>query len=1780
MAAPMGKTSWQACVGLPFLRTKWLPAARQADLRTQARIAPFFLLSAYLSRLQYVNQKEGAEKLKRNKKRFLAGALAFLLTCSTLLELGTAARAADTETRTENLPELAEIQGQLQEDEVVVAEDFTLMAGDIFDGENKDPGLKYDATKVKVTYEKIIESDSRELASNIPGTYHALYRAEPLGGNPPYRVIRKVNVREKEQGSPSQQDSEGSGNQGEDSGADDGQDPQSPAEILDEIPDMPEDAEGMTNIYEDGEGVFLSVVPDMGAARQKARAAINANLEVGAAIPYPANLGNYSTNYFTVDGRVAYCLESTKATPPASDYVANEFEGNELLQKVLYYGYGGPGDVTDIYMPAFDTQLKYLFTHLAAAYAYCGIDGFAGCTMEDIEECGVWGFVTYLQGQETPPSSRITVSDGNPAVSLEGDVQKTAEQWLQGDPRSSIVIDLPENITCHYNGAEVTDAVEIFGGTSFYFTAPWNQKGTWDTGELQNQLGSQWKTMVLSTGNGNQDVGYGAFSAEEDHKVFFSVQWQNLARVVILKCHKEFGGTPLSGAVFEIYSDEECTNLIQQMPPTDENGKTEVIYPNDWNFVYVKESLAPAGYRRKQDALLLHMKTGDRVATVCNEEQTGKITVQKQGDILTGVKEENGTLRFQYGLIPYSGAKYTIYAAEDIYSQDQVTKYFDAGEAVARLQTGEDGSAVSPELFLGKYRVVERAAPEGLVLGETEEEWTKEIDLAYGDQDDEFAEKTVVFTNHHPEIAVKAIKKSKTSGTTLEGAVFGLYADSDITDRDGNILVASGTLIEQVTSDTDGNACFQSDIPIGFQYSVKEIQAPENYCRSDEVFTFTYEYKDDETYRYTFEQEFWNEEVRGEIHVKKTDKDTRSFVPQGDAQLVGAEYGLYAAEDIESPDKKGGALYKQGELVNKGRISDEGSLDFIDLNLGKYIIKEIEPPEGYLLDETEYPVNLSYEGQEARSIRRNVDVKENVKKQAFQILKISEDGVQTETTLVEGAGFKIFLISSLAGVKDGSLKPGHGSHFSAEDFTDYDFSGDETASYYEDGEKVTVPELFTDRNGYLKSPELPYGDYVVMESTVPENLHQIDPFIVHISEDSREPQAWRVLDDRPFQFLLKIKKKDAQTKKEVVDNSAAYKIYNVDKKEYVEMQVRYPNKEKVSVFYTSEDGSLVTPELLKSGTYRIEEVEAPKDYVQQGFEDALLADGRDVPLNEVTEGGEYQKAEAAPVLVTVDADTAHQMEVEAGTYTVLVEQSNNEAVGSLRLHKKGEKLKEAVNVETQFLNKVRNGAVSVVNLITGEEAIGETSGYAFRYEETDLEGVKFSVYAGNTIYTPDGQTDENGNRIVKYRKDALVASIVTGEDGTAVLNNLPVGSYYVVEEKTGENHVLDREKQEFEITYNGQKQAVDYVDLELTNERQCISIEISKKDSATGEPIAGVGFGLYAGEAIFDADGQTVVEKDALIETARTDETGKLVFQSDLPHGKYYAKETEKKPGYLDSGETYSFEADYQEPEENIIWLSCEAVNDPTVTEFSKTDLTDGQEIEGAKLQIMKDGNVVEEWISGKVPHTVYALEPGDYLLHEEAAAKGYLLAEDIKFTVQETEEIQKVEMQDERAMGQLKIRKTDSENGESLEGVEFTLYEKESGEEAAVLVTDKEGNAESGLLPIGIYEDGAFQNGAVYVLKETKAKEGYQKPDEEWEVIFDYQDGRTPVIEVLKEIQNTKEDAGTPDHAPKTGDRTRWLLPLMGIFAGGGCLSWMAMRARRTGKRRHARRKPRGKRR
>ena len=1329
------------------------------------------------------------------------------------------------------------------------------------------------------------------------------------------------------------------------------------------------------------------------------------------------------------------------------------------------------------------------------------------------------------------------------------------------------------------------------------------------------------------------------------------MKWLDLARVKVTKKDKN-SKVNLSGAVFGIYSDSACKNLLVQMPATDSNGTSEVELPKTQDTVYLKEISVPEGYKLNTESFNVKLETGKTTSVaVTNEEQKGKITIRKKGEVLTGVTGEEGNLTFVYGNADFAGAEYNIYAAEDIYSQDKVTKVHKAGDLVESLTTGEDGSAVSKELYLGKYKVVEQKAPENLVIGKTEQERTQFVTLSYAGQNVELSQGETVFTNARPEISVNVVKKSKHDDVTLEGATFGLYVEEDLTAADGKVLVEKGSLVERAVSDREGMAVFHADIPLNFHYSVKEIQAPDKYYMTDEVYRFFYEYKDDSTYTYTFSHDFKNEEVRGEVHVSKIDQDSQGFISQGDATLVGAKYGLYAAQDIEHPNKKDGIVHKKGELVAQGTISSEGTVDFKNLYLGNYFVKEIEPAEGYLLDETEYPVEVSYEGQEVQIVHREVTVKETVKKQAFQLIKISEDGEQTETELVEGAGFKVFLISELSGVKDGSLKPGNGSYYTPEDFITYDYSKDETASYWENGKKITVPELFTDKKGYLKSPELPYGTYVVFESTVPENLKGIRPFIVQISEDSREPQVWRVFDDRPLQYYFKIVKKDAQTQKPVLDNSAAYKIYDVEAEKYVEMIVRYPKKEVVSVFRTNEEGYLITPEQLKCGTYRIEEVEAPENYVQVGFENVLLKDGKEVPLNEVADGGAYQEAKKAPITITVDSDTVHQVEEETGKFIVVIEQYNDEAVGSLTIHKKGEKLSGASKVEEKFLTKMKNGVAGFVNQVssffTGEEVMEKEKGYEFDYEEGNMEGAEFAIHAKETIYTPDGQKDEAGNRIVKYEKDALVARMVTDKEGKAVLNNLPIGKYYVVEEKAGQNCVLDSEAKEFEIAYKGQEVAVDYVTMELTNQRQKVSLSLLKKDAETGKPLEGVVFGLYAQEDIKNAAGEVVVEKDALIELGTTDEEGKLVFQADLPHGKYYIQEVEHKPGYLPNDEVYSFDASYTDQTLELLAFSEEISNQPTITEFTKVDLTGGQEIEGAKMQILdQDGKVVEEWVSKKEPHVVYALEPGEYVLHEEqapteqgyvraedvkfvveetgdiqkvkmeddhtkvsisktditdgkeiegaklqildqdgevveswttgeehlieylpigtytlheeAAVDGYIVANDVEFTVEETGEIQKVKMEDERAMGQLVIVKTDADSKAALEGVEFVLLEKETGKEVGRLKTGKDGKAVSELLPIGTYENGVFKEPITYVLKETATLKGYEKTEEEWEIVFTYQNDKTPVIEVVKEIQNKKipETPGTVKPGPKTGDDTNWFLPLLALGVSAGMVA------------------------
>lgn len=181
-----------------------------------------------------------------------------------------------------------------------------------------------------------------------------------------------------------------------------------------------------------------------------------------------------------------------------------------------------------------------------------------------------------------------------------------------------------------------------------------------------------------------------------------------------------------------------------------------------------------------------------------------------------------------------------------------------------------------------------------------------------------------------------------------------------------------------------------------------------------------------------------------------------------------------------------------------------------------------------------------------------------------------------------------------------------------------------------------------------------------------------------------------------------------------------------------------------------------------------------------------------------------------------------------------------------------------------------------------------------------------------------------------------MARLSTDENGTAVINNLPLGTYYLKEVVAGENFVLNTEQKEFTLTAEDDTQAVVYEGVTYKNERQKVSVSVEKKDSVTGEKLEGVIFGLYAAEDILSNQGEVLVEKDTLLEKKATDAKGTLTFDSDLPHGKYYVKEEVRKAGYLPNEEVWNVDATYENQNLAKIELNKEVENQPTETRITK----------------------------------------------------------------------------------------------------------------------------------------------------------------------------------------------------------------------------------------------------
>lgn len=483
--------------------------------------------------------------------------------------------------------------------------------------------------------------------------------------------------------------------------------------------------------------------------------------------------------------------------------------------------------------------------------------------------------------------------------------------------------------------------------------------------------------------------------------------------------------------------------------------------------VYLKEISAPQGYVLDTKSYGVKLEVGKTVQIeVTDREQLASLTVYKEGEVLTGAEVTGEGVTFSYTKEKQEGAVYDVYAEKEIVRADGTVAYKKGAVVKKGLKTGEDGSVTLSELPLGTYKVVEVKAPENFVCkGESQT-----VTLSYAGQNEEVVFEIVTFVNDRQKASVSVRKEDQDTENPLAGGIYGLYTAEDVYGKSEKLLVEKDTLIEKVTTGENGTASYQADLPIGYTYYIKELQAPAQYVKNEtEKFSFHFQYVEGEE-QCSFSHTFQNARVKAEIVLEKEDAETGK-TPQGDASLKGAVYGLYARENIVHPDGKTGVLYQKDEQVATLKTDDKGKAEVKDLYLGSYYIKEITPPAGYLLDETEHDVICDDEGDTVAIVKRVCNVKEQVKKQPFQLIKAGNNG-NTDAELLKGAGFQAYLESSLKKKEDGS----------------YDFASATPVVIGENG----ATELFTDERGYACSIPLPYGTYgYVMLQKISEGYEYI-----------------------------------------------------------------------------------------------------------------------------------------------------------------------------------------------------------------------------------------------------------------------------------------------------------------------------------------------------------------------------------------------------------------------------------------------------------------------------------------------------------------------------------------------------------------------------------------------------------------------------------------------------------------------------------------------------------------
>ena len=456
--------------------------------------------------------------------------------------------------------------------------------------------------------------------------------------------------------------------------------------------------------------------------------------------------------------------------------------------------------------------------------------------------------------------------------------------------------------------------------------------------------------------------------------------------------------------------------------------------------------------------------TNDAIITVeySDAPAVGELTVEKKGEVLDGFK--GGLLassyekEFVYKEGSLAGAKFKVYAAEDIYTADNQKdadgnriKYYSKGDLVTTLTTGKDGKATAKNLPLGQYRVVEVEAPYGYVLNPNEQKVT----FTYVDDKTPVIKESLTFSDDRQKLDMSVTKLDAEDNTPIAGAVFGLYADEDIKNVAGKVIIEKGTLLEKATSDENGKIAFVKDYPFA-KYVARELVKPAGYVTNEEAVNFDTKYQGQDVKTAVYNSEYKNTPTTFEF--------TKTDITSG-AELTGATLTV---------------LDKDGNVVDTWTSDAKEAHVIKRLVVGEtYTLREEFAPYGYLK-----AADIQFTVEDTGKVQ-HVEMKDEVPTGSIVINKDGE--FVTDTTLMKGYWYDFifnFFKDSLAGVTF--------DVYAKEDIVSAD--GLDTV-YHKAGDKVAT--IVTNDKGIARIDDLPLGKYYLVETKT------IDGFVLDDTQIER-----------------------------------------------------------------------------------------------------------------------------------------------------------------------------------------------------------------------------------------------------------------------------------------------------------------------------------------------------------------------------------------------------------------------------------------------------------------------------------------------------------------------------------------------------------------------------------------------------------------------------------------------------------------------------------------------------